>query len=67
LQGITLLFNRYIEVEDQDSSNQVNLNNENSSESRMRSSINACGPRIKRQENEDGRICKLNGIEIENP
>jgi len=45
----------------------MNLNNENSDESRLRSSINACGPRIKRQENEDGRICKLNGIEIENP
>lgn len=30
-------------------------------------SINAFGPRIKRQEHEDGRICKLNGIKIKNP
>lgn len=48
----------------------MNLNNENSNESRIRSSglsINAYGPRIKRKENEDGRICKLNGIEIKNP
>jgi len=46
------------------------LNNENSNESRIRSSalsINACGPRINRQEHEDGRICKLNGIKIKNP
>ena len=48
----------------------MTLDNENSNENRIRSSalsINAYGPRIKPQENEDGRICKLNGIKIKNP
>jgi hypothetical protein len=48
----------------------MNLNNENTNDSRIRSSalsINAYGPRIRRQENEEGRICKLNGIKIKNP